>query len=282
VWAYAPRLRLSNDGAAQWEFSIMTKVKGKPIYQPVLPGLLEAACLCGCGGAPKLGNKWINGHNRRVQDVSEETRRKLSEKSKGRPSVNKGKKTGPRPAWVMKKIHDAQRGQKRGPRPLEERQRISEGLTGRPVSEQTRQKISQSNLGKHKHTPESKEKLRIAHTGKKLSEEHRRAIGIKHRGAQHWNWRGGISNFPYPAEWRFAKRKVHARDGRFCLSDRNHALVKTFYPDIHHIDADKENLNLNNLISLCKKCHTALLGKEAQHAPRLRAILTARYGYVYA
>jgi cytochrome c553 len=238
-------------------------------------------CLCGCGREPKLGNKWINGHNKRIQEVSAETRRKLSIAGKGRPGPNKGKKTGPRPAWVVEKIAAAQRGKPHGPRSDEDRRKISEGQRGKVFTEQRKRNISRAKLGRTSHSLETREKLRIAHTGKTLTEEHRRKIGDAHRGEKSWRWRGGVTNYPYPAEWRFVKRKVHARDGRFCLVDSSHALCKSFYPDIHHIDANKENLDMKNLISLCKRCHAPMMNKEAEHAPRLRAILTARYGYVY-
>jgi aldehyde:ferredoxin oxidoreductase len=48
--------------------------------------------------------------------------------------------------------------------------------TGRVHAEETKQKISQSHLGKPKHTEESKEKLRQFRTGMKLTEEHKEKI----------------------------------------------------------------------------------------------------------
>lgn len=48
--------------------------------------------------------------------------------------------------------------------------------TGRVHTEETKQKISQSHMGKSKHTEESKEKISEARKGKPLSEEHRAKI----------------------------------------------------------------------------------------------------------
>jgi len=48
--------------------------------------------------------------------------------------------------------------------------------TGRVHTEETKQKISQSHIGKSKHTEESKEKLRQFRTGMKLSGEHKAKI----------------------------------------------------------------------------------------------------------
>lgn len=48
--------------------------------------------------------------------------------------------------------------------------------TGRVHTEETKQKMSKSHLGKPKHTEESKEKLRQFRTGMKLTEEHKEKI----------------------------------------------------------------------------------------------------------
>lgn len=42
-----------------------------------------------------------------------------------------------------------------------------------------------------KHTKESKLRMRISHKGKKLSEDHKKKIGLAGSGSKHWNWVGG-------------------------------------------------------------------------------------------
>jgi len=75
-------------------------------------------------------------------------------------------------------------------------------------------------------------------------------------GAKHHAWRGGISFEPYPVTWtRSFKKEIHKRDGHACA-----LCGKTKEPcsrklSVHHIDYDKENLDPDNLILLCGRCH---------------------------
>ena len=89
------------------------------------------------------------------------------------------------------------------------------------------------------------EKLRKSHTGK--------------TGKLASNWQGGISFEPYPLDWTNDLREsIRKRDNYICQECGIHQdELKGFYRklDIHHIDYDKDNLNPNNLISLCKSCH---------------------------
>jgi len=69
----------------------------------------------------------------------------------------------------------------------------------------------------------------------------------------HPNWLGGISNSPYPFEFNDKiKKEIKERDNYIC----NICNKKTQKLAIHHIDYDKLNINKNNLISLCYKCHS--------------------------
>lgn len=65
----------------------------------------------------------------------------------------------------------------------ETKAKVSAALTGRPVSEQTRRKIGIANTGKY-HTVEAKEKNRQAHLGKTHGEETRQKMSIAHSGKQ--------------------------------------------------------------------------------------------------
>ena len=76
-------------------------------------------------------------------------------------------------------------------------------------------------------------------------------------------WVGGISFEPYGLEFnRQLKRKIRERDNFRCqqcfreqdeLYDKN---GKKYSLIIHHIDYDKKNNDENNLISLCRNCHS--------------------------
>jgi len=61
------------------------------------------------------------------------------------------------------------------------KQQISTILTGHPISEETKQKISISQKGKPRWTEEQKQQMSVQRTGRKLSEEHKRKIALARR-----------------------------------------------------------------------------------------------------
>lgn len=79
-------------------------------------------------------------------------------------------------------------------------------------------------------------------------------------GEKHGNWRGGISykynGEPYPSYFdEELKKQVRKRDELKC---QNCGICQSKLKrslDVHHIDGDKNNLSLNNLISYCRSCH---------------------------
>lgn len=74
------------------------------------------------------------------------------------------------------------------------------------------------------------------------------------RGKRHINWCGGISNKPYPVDWTNTLRiSIRERDMYTCQICGE--LQGDTALSIHHIDYNKENCNIDNLISLCRSCH---------------------------
>ncbi len=72
----------------------------------------------------------------------------------------------------------------------------------------------------------------------------------------HHNWKGGISFEPYsPAFDQQLKDKVRVRDNFKCQLCGVPELECRTRLYIHHIDYNKKNTELSNLISLCDKCH---------------------------
>jgi len=75
------------------------------------------------------------------------------------------------------------------------------------------------------------------------------------RGETHPSWRHGRGNAPHPLDFNDAlKEVVRELDGYRCVrcgtGDNGEAL------SVHHIDYDKMNSDIQNLISICRRCHT--------------------------
>jgi hypothetical protein len=61
---------------------------------------------------------------------------------------------------------------------------------------------------------------------------------------------------PYPLGWtKTFKEQIRFRDHYKCQICGCHEVENCRRLDVHHIDYNKENLNLHNLISLCQGCH---------------------------
>jgi len=108
-------------------------------------------------------------------------------------------------------------------------------------------------LGKH-HNEDSKNKIRIAHTDTKASDETKYKMCIAHSGEKSHLWRGGISYEPYAIDFsNHLKEQIRKRDNytcQLCGTIQNGMKL-----DVHHIDYNKKNSASNNLISLCHVCH---------------------------
>lgn len=177
-------------------------------------------------------------------EVSEETRRKISEAHKGKPlseehrrKISEGNKDRKHSEETRRKISEGLKGKTLSP---EHRHKLSEAHTGRTLSEEHRRKISEGNKGrKHsdevkqkiseskkgenhpmygrKHSDETKQKMSEAHKGqknhnygKKASEETRRKQSEAHKGQNPWNT--GKKLGPHSEEHR--RKQSEALKGR--------------------------------------------------------------------
>lgn len=126
---------------------------------------------------------------------------------------------------------------------------------GKKRSKETNAKSVETrrNNGKPWHSEEAKEKYSVA--TKKYYKEH---PGIQ-SGESNPNWRGGISNEPYPFEFsEDLKEYVRERDGYTCQLCGRTTKENGMQLCVHHIDFDKSNCDLKNLLSLCIGCNVGV------------------------
>ncbi len=128
---------------------------------------------------------------------------------------------------------------------------------------------------------ERNRRLSESHKGIKLSEEHKRKISLGNKGKKlsikHIenlkkafnsgrfkkgdNFKHGLGYLPYSLEFRKKREFIRERDNYTCVECEisQKELRKTL--DVHHIDGNKFNNMLNNLITLCRECHIKV-GRE--------------------
>ena len=125
--------------------------------------------------------------------LSEDTRRKLSEANKGKPSWMKGKHHSEE---SCKKMSESKKGKHLS---AESRKKISEAKkgennpnfgkpawnNGKHLSAETRKKISEAHNGKH-HSEETRQKLSEALKGKHHLEEAKKKISEANKGKNNW------------------------------------------------------------------------------------------------
>ena len=80
-------------------------------------------------------------------------------------------------------------------------------------------------------------------------------------GENNVRWRGGVGNFPYPFEFSDElKESIRKRDDNTCQRcGKTEMIVKKECGkglNVHHIDYDKQNCELENLITLCCSCNS--------------------------
>ena len=147
----------------------------------------------------------------------------------------------------------------------EARKKMSESNKGKIMSKETREKVSKAQKGR-KFSDERKNKI-----SERLKEQYRLGLkkvspNFKHNkphsestkeklktytGDKTSGWQGGISFEPYSVDWtKTLKKSIRERDKYTCQLCGKEGII------VHHIDYDKKNCNLNNLITLCNSCHT--------------------------
>jgi hypothetical protein len=90
-----------------------------------------------------------------------------------------------------------------------------------------------------------------------------RRVGEKCKGELNGAWNGGSSYFPYGIEFNHElKEFIRNRDDRICQRCGKDEKENKHRLSIHHIDYDKKNNDVRNLITLCGKCHAKTNSKR--------------------
>lgn len=110
-------------------------------------------------------------------------------------------------------------------------------------------------------TKESKIKISKTMKGRFFSKEHRKKLSLasignkKAIGNKNGHWLGGKSFEKYTIDWtNTLKRAIRERDHYNCIICGEQQGETTFC--VHHIDYNKKNCNPDNLITICRRCHT--------------------------
>jgi len=135
---------------------------------------------------------------------------------------------------------------------------MSKAQKGKKISEETRQKriIKGASKGKKNpmygknHTEISRQRISKTRIDKGIA-----------KGENNSQWQGGKSFEPYGIEFdKEFKQQIFERDNYTCqCSDCEH---KSNLLDAHHIDYDKKNNIIENIITLCRSCHSKTNGKK--------------------
>jgi len=105
---------------------------------------------------------------------------------------------------------------------------------------------------------ETKRKIGEANTNKVRSKEIREQWSKAKKGENHYNWRGGVSNFPYSFEFNEEfKTLIRERDNHTCQLCGRTKVEEGRNLCVHHIGYDKENdcSNEFDFTTLCNVCN---------------------------
>ncbi len=120
---------------------------------------------------------------------------------------------------------------------ISRKKRMSDRLKGIPTGKPSPM------MGK-KQRIESVEKMRASRIG-------------QNAGNKNYFWRDGSSLEKYGSEFNHRLREsVRDRDGRKCAECGCPEAELEYSLSVHHIDCNKKNNCIDNLISLCRKCHS--------------------------
>lgn len=220
----------------------------------------EIAKFCCCSS--NTISVWLKKCNIQTRSISEAKKEKLygknnpfygkrhSEESKLKISIAASKRMGEKNSFYGKK-HSKEFIQKLKLR--KGKLHPCYGIKRLDVSERNKKLKGELNPAKRWDVRRKMSKSRI---GKRLSEETKRKLSVLNSLENNSNWRGGLSFKPYDFMFnKYTKIIVNERDKFICQLCRVNVLNNKNLA-VHHIDYNKKNSSLNNLITLCKRCNS--------------------------
>lgn len=89
---------------------------------------------------------------------------------------------------------------------------------------------------------------------------------------KHPNWQGGKSFEKYPLGWtKIFKEQIRLKYQYKCCKCGVHEVELGRRLSVHHINCDKSNLKVENLITLCPSCHLKTHWEIKKNASTLRS-----------
>ncbi|HJX50456.1 MAG TPA: NUMOD3 domain-containing DNA-binding protein [Candidatus Nanoarchaeia archaeon] len=171
---------------------------------------------------------------------------------------------------------ESNKGQKRTE---ESRQKMRESHLGKKYTEETKKIWSKQRKGENNPmygkilSEETRQKIREKAIGRKHTEEENRRNSERNKGENNpmydthrfgelsTNWQNGKSFEIYPPEFNKGfKQQILERDNYTCQDPNCEHKSNTL--DAHHIDYDKKNNIPENVITLCRSCHMKTNGKN--------------------
>jgi 5-methylcytosine-specific restriction endonuclease McrA len=147
---------------------------------------------------------------------------------------------------TKEKLRIAKIGDRNPMKRIEVRNKVSNALKGKPSWNKDK-RLSEIHC----------KNLSISHLGNIPSLDTRQKMSLARSGEKHWNWQGGKSFEPYPLGWnRTYKEQIRYRDRYRCQLCGVPEIECGQKLSVHHIDYNKKNIQVDNLISLCRSCHT--------------------------
>jgi len=96
-------------------------------------------------------------------------------------------------------------------------------------------------------------------------------------------WKGGICRLPYPFGFDdVLKAKIRERDGYKCMFCGVPQIECEKLLPIHHIDYDKNNCAIENLITLCIRCHSKTNHYRKKWQSYFESLMKKIYNYTYS